>query len=372
MNKLKFFAALCCAAMVFAACDKNNEPKNDDSKDGGKEQSSYTLTVLSNDETLGTVTGSGKYDAGATVKIVAAPAEGAEFISWSDDAASKELEREIILTSDSTITATFGRAGYTLTVLSNDETLGKVSGSGRYDIGATAKIVATPAEGAEFISWSDDTVSVELEREIILTSDSTIRATFSRAAVDLGLPSGLKWAPCNVGANKPEEYGNYYAWGEIKPKASYLWKNYELGAYDYVYGNDYSKLTKYNPTDGLTTLEAADDAATANWGDAWRMPTDGEWKELLENCTWTYTTQNGVRGCEVKGANGNSIFLPAAGTYNKGEDNRSKGDFGYYWSSSLAAPAIRAWSLQYTDAQTEYYTTDIDRFQGSSVRPVRK
>ncbi len=304
MNKLKFFAALCCAAMVFAACDKSDEPKNgsnnDDSKDGGKEQSSYTLTVLSNDETLGTVTGSGKYD-----------------------------------------------------------------------IGATVKIVATPAEGAEFISWSDDTVSVELEREIILTSDSTITATFSRVAVDLGLPSGLKWAPCNVGATKPEEYGNYYAWGEIKPKESYLWKTYEWGAYDYVYGDDYSKLTKYNSTDGLTTLEAADDAATANWGDAWRMPTDAEWNELLENCTWTYTTRNGVNGCEVKSnTNDNSIFLPAAGTYHKGDSGNGRGVFGYYWSSSLTNIPIRAWSMDYTDSEYRV-TTEIDRFQGSSVRPVR-
>lgn len=136
-------------------------------------------------------------------------------------------------------------------------------------------------------------------------------------AVDLGLPSGLKWASCNVGAEKPEDYGNYYAWGEVLPKENYSWATYK-------YANEASsnKLTKYCDntkygdngfTDNKTALDLEDDVAHVNWGGNWRMPTDDEWSEL-NNCTWTWVTQNGVNGYLVASkTNGNSIFLPAAG-----------------------------------------------------------
>ena len=97
--------------------------------------------------------------------------------------------------------------------------------------------------------------------------------------VDLGLPSGLKWATCNVGATAPEEYGNYYAWGENTPKDNYDWDTYKLTT------DGGTTFTKYNGTDGKTTLDPEDDAAAVNWGGKWRMPTDDEWTELRENCT---------------------------------------------------------------------------------------
>ena len=189
--------------------------------------------------------------------------------------------------------------------------------------------------------------------------------------VDLGLPSGTKWATCNVGASKPEEYGNYYAWGETEPKDYYDWSTYK-----WCNGSK-TTLTKYNTSsssgtvDNKTVLELADDAARANWGGAWRMPTYAEWTELRENCTWTWTTKNGVNGYEVKSeANGNSIFLPAAGYRGNGGLDDAGND-GYYWSSSL--------STGYPDYACGVYFGSVfvdrygsSRFYGRSVRPVFK
>ena len=139
-------------------------------------------------------------------------------------------------------------------------------------------------------------------------------------------------ATCNVGATEPEEYGYYFAWGETKPKSNYYWDTYKL-----CNGKEYS-LTKYNNSrnygtiDNKTVLEAADDAATANWGGSWRMPTDVELTELCEQCTWTWTTQNGVKGFNVTSkSNGNSIFLPAAG-YCFGTSFDYVGKQVFYWS----------------------------------------
>ena len=122
--------------------------------------------------------------------------------------------------------------------------------------------------------------------------------------VDLGLPSGLKWATCNVGAIKPEEYGDYFAWGEIKPKQRYDDDNYTY---------------KSNPE----TLPLSADAANVNWGGKWRMPTKAEQDELRNYCTWEWTTLNGEKGYKViSKKNGNSIFLPAAGCrYSSGLDS---------------------------------------------------
>ena len=153
--------------------------------------------------------------------------------------------------------------------------------------------------------------------------------------VDLGLPSGIKWATCNVGATTPEGYGDYFAWGETTPKNNYDWSTYK-----YCNGSS-STLTKYNTNssngtiDNKTTLDLSDDAARANWGGTWRMPTRAEQEELINNCTWTWSTRNGVRGYKVTSkTNGNSIFLPAAG-YRTGTSVYTVGSFGYYWSSSL-------------------------------------
>ena len=190
--------------------------------------------------------------------------------------------------------------------------------------------------------------------------------------VDLGLPSGLLWATCNVGANAPEEYGDYFAWGETTPKDTYYW-----GTYQHCNGSS-STLTKYcndaslgynGFTDDLTTLLPEDDAATANWGSDWRMPTKEEWQELYQNTTHTWTKQNGVNGRLFTAANGNSLFLPAAGFRNNSSLYYA-GSIGHYWSSSLYTDVpIRA---RYFDFYLDgYYSYSYGfRYEGFSVRPV--
>ena len=178
--------------------------------------------------------------------------------------------------------------------------------------------------------------------------------------VDLGLPSGLKWATCNVGANSPEEYGYYFAWGETTTKADYRWSNYKYGTRD--------NLTKYNGSDNKTTLDPEDDVATANWGGTWRMPTREEQDELREKCTWVWTTQNGVNGYKVTGPNGNSIFLPAAG-YMDGGTLLSAGSYGNYWSSSLNTG--NPGSAYYVFFRSDRVSRPSDVcVLGQSVRPV--
>ncbi len=184
----------------------------------------------------------------------------------------------------------------------------------------------------------------------------------TKSAVDLGL--SVKWATCNVGATSPEEYGNQYAWGEIETKGTYSWNAYKYGTAD--------KLTKYNATDKKTTLEAADDVAAAKWGGAWRMPTDAEWKELVDKCTWTWTTLNGKNGYEVKSkTNEQSIFLPATGC--RGDDGLiDAGSYGAYWSSSLNTDDRTGAQSMYFYSTDGVYRNYCIRYFGGSVRPVCK
>ena len=188
--------------------------------------------------------------------------------------------------------------------------------------------------------------------------------------VDLGLPSGTKWATCNVGATAPEGYGGYYAWGETTTKDTYSWGTYKWcskGTYDSQ--TKYCTNSAYGTVDSKRVLDPEDDAAHVNWGGAWRMPTDAEWTELRENCTWTWTIKNGVNGYEVKSeANGNSIFLPAAG-YRYYDDLLDAGSYGYYWSSSLYADGPScAWFVYFVSDHVD--RGDNGRFYGRSVRPV--
>ena len=190
-------------------------------------------------------------------------------------------------------------------------------------------------------------------------------AGFCQEAVDLGL--SVKWATCNIGATKPEEYGNYYAWGETTTKSTYNEDSYKFF--------NSSKITKYctdreyGTVDNKTTLEKSDDVAYQTLGGNWRMPTDAEWTELRTKCTWTWTTVKGIKGYKVTGKNGNSIFLPAAG-YRFGSELYFAGSRGYYWSSSLFESYLDyAWEV-YFDSSGVYRDYGY-RSCGRSVRPVQ-
>ena len=146
--------------------------------------------------------------------------------------------------------------------------------------------------------------------------------------VDLGL--SVKWATCNVGVEKPEDYGDYYAWGETQTKSFYDWSTYLDSP-----NRDGKSFTKYNNNGGKTQLLPEDDVAHVKWKGTWRMPTKAEQDELQEQCTWTWTSQGGKNGYKVTSKkNGNSIFLPAAGWRGDGELSNAGSD-GNYWSSSL-------------------------------------
>ena len=178
--------------------------------------------------------------------------------------------------------------------------------------------------------------------------------------VDLGL--SVKWATCNVGADKPEGYGDLYAWGEVGTKDEYTWENYRFGVGEELPFK--RKLSKYNTdrnrgvVDNKTTLDLVDDVANVRWGGSWRMPTLEEWTELRQNCTWTVDSINGVKGLRATsnkpGKTDRSIFLPEA----------------YYWSSSLEKLSLH--SMGVTIHDIEFLNLDIvmSREQGYHVRPV--
>ncbi|MBO5181812.1 MAG: hypothetical protein J6B92_07990 [Paraprevotella sp.] len=190
----------------------------------------------------------------------------------------------------------------------------------------------------------------------------------SHEAVDLGL--SVKWATCNVGANSPEEYGGYYAWGETEEKSNYDWSTYKYckGSYDTM--TKYCTNSSYGTVDNKTVLDPEDDVAHVKWGGSWRMPTSSEIQELVNNCLWTWTTQNGVNGYVVTSkSNGNSIFLPAAG-YRWGEFVNDSGSGGYYWSASLNEDRSDYASYLGFYSGNRYLYYYFDRYYGFSVRPV--
>ena len=260
--------------------------------------------------------------------------------------------------------ATLSFAGSTVTV--------PASGTGTFDIvvppftndNITITLYNTDDAYCEIVKSG-----VSLAQNTIANVAMTVGSLTERWWVDLGLPSGLLWATCNVGATSPEEYGDYFAWGETTPYddgATYAWCNGSLNT-----------LTKYCSdanrgyegfTDNLTILQPGDDAATANYGG--RMPTQADFQELIGNTTSEWTTQNGVYGRRFTGSNGNSLFLPAAGV-RWGSSIYDAGYYGNYWSSSLYTDDPRfAWSFAFDSGILDMGYGFRDG--GSTVRAVRQ
>ena len=238
-------------------------------------------------------------------------------------------------------------------------------------------VIAVVDEGYEFDGWYNGNTKVSSDAEYTFTvsGDISIKAKFvmfvnGHECVDLGLPSGIKWATCNVGANTPEEYGGYYAWGETEEKTNYDWGTYK---WSFAFSTSLTKYctdSDFGSVDNKTVLDPEDDVAHVKWGGSWRMPTWAEQNELLTECTWTWTTLNGVKGYRVTGPNGNSIFLPAAGErYGAVLDYR--GTSASYWSSSLNYyySVTASYLYFYSD---KYDWSDFMRYLGRSVRPVSK
>ncbi len=190
--------------------------------------------------------------------------------------------------------------------------------------------------------------------------------------VDLGLPSGTLWATCNVGATSPEEYGDYFAWGETSPKSAYSIANYKWCKGSYVTLTKYCTQSGfgYNGfTDGKAFLDLEDDAAYVNWGPLWRVPYPNELNELLTQCTWSWTSLNGVNGCQGTGPNGNTIFLPAAG-YRSSNSLNAAGEAGEYWSNTITA-TYSTYAYYMLVGRGRRDVADLFRDKGLTVRAVR-
>ncbi len=177
--------------------------------------------------------------------------------------------------------------------------------------------------------------------------------------IDLGLPSGTKWACCNVGASAPEQYGGYYAWGEVNEKDYY-------NSSTYIHCDGSSETCHDLGSDIAGTQY---DVAHVQWGGSWVMPSHAQQKELLDYCTSTWTTENGINGRRFTGFNGGTIFLPAAGSRWDGDLNEA-GGYGFYWSSTqYLSDSDCAFSL-YFASRDAYWGSFLSRGLGQSVRPV--
>jgi len=275
---------------------------------------------------------------------------------------------------------------YTITTSAEPTNGGSVTGSGNYNEGASVTLRANANTNYTFDRWQDGNTTNP--RTITVISNATYTAYFTysgegsgngtangHAYVDLGLPSGTLWATCNVGAYAPEDPGDFFSWGETEPKNDYSWKNYK-----FCHVTNVVLLTKYCDnssngyngfTDNLISLLLEDDAARANWGDGWRMPTVEEWEELKNNTTYTWITHNGVNGLLFTASNGNSIFLPATGIFT-GSSNDNEGNTGMYWSCSLSS-GYPEYSNVFDITNVIFIScgiTVIDRGRGLTVRAV--
>ncbi len=328
---------------------------------------SYTVTTNTNNPDYGTVTGGGVYQPDTTILVTAVPNNGYQFLYWEDS--SVENPRSITVTQDTVLTATFGETDK-VTILTNTNPIegGTIMGAGTYELNTEVTLTAKANGGYAFVDWSDG--NTDNPRTIITAENMMLTANFTEKHyeyVDLGLPSGLLWATCNVGAETPEETGDYFAWGETEPKEIYNWSTYKWC------DGTYNSLTKYCSdsyygkdgfVDNKTVLDPEDDAATVNWGKNWRTPTYEEYKELLDNCTCTWTYSYGMPGYELIASNGNSIFLPqvkSLSTSNYYQD--------YCWTATnLGGDASAVYLHEYNG---EYLITiSMYRSKGLPVRAV--
>jgi hypothetical protein len=260
---------------------------------------------------------------------------------------------------------------YATSVELTDEVKRKISSSCNSD-GSFQRTITSLMPGtkyyyrAVFAIYEDGVVKIIKEGEV---KSFTTEPYPIPQAVDLGL--SVKWASFNLGAGKPEEYGDYFAWGETAPKENYSWSTYKWGTSSSGPFTKYNTKGSYDTVDNKTILDSEDDVASVKLGGKWRMPTDAEWTELRTKCTWTWTDNyngTGVAGRIVSATNGNSIFLPAAG-YRGGTGLYDAGSIGYYWSSSLDTDyPYGAWCVHFESNGVRKYR--ISRYDGQSVRPV--
>ena len=321
----------------------------------------YIINVSATPAEGGTVSGGGIIELGQTCTMTATPATDYVFVSWTEngEVVSTEATYSFIVNENRNLVAHFAQnfevnvtvSPTTIVFVQNDHpgeplASGTVSGGGVYLPGEYCTVTTTANANYVFVNWTENgvVVSTNPTYSFAVNADRNLVANYRvggyQQFVDLGLPSGTLWATCNLGADNPEDYGVYFDWGGTLPKEYYDG--------NFIDQSDF--ITKYcnNPdygsqgyVDTLTVLLPEDDAATANWGADWRMPTKEEWNELFTHTTHYQTTRNGVLGLLFTSIDGHSsLFLPAAGwcysNYFTDVDRCWK-----YWSSSLDTTAPR-------------------------------
>ena len=343
----------------------------------GNDARYFTLTVASNNDAMGTTSGGGAYLADALASLRAIPSVGHRFKQWNDG--STENPRTVTVHADASYTAEFEVPRiHTITVAVADgqAAMGTVEGGGDYPADRVVRINATHTLGYLFKQWNDG--NTDNPRYITVAGDASYSAEFELLPagwVDMGLPSGLLWAECNLGAASPEQFGDYYAWGETTTKSSY-------NKYNYVHCIDsLLHLTKYCSRsdrgyngyfDTLITLEPVDDVATAVLGGKARMPLGSEWKELIDNTTLTSETLNGVAGCRLTSkTNGSSIFIPFAGQIST-NGLVYTGTYALFWTSSLGTEDPRTARSVWFEDLSAYANSYATRSVGYPIRAVRK
>ena len=383
-------------AVAFAVrCTPEDHPNNGGNDNGSVEEPQYySISVLANPQEGGTVSGGGSIAEGQSCTVTATPATGYTFTDWTENDVqiSTNACYTFTVTCNRSLMANFTSNGgneepkyYTVNISSSPSDGGWATGDGRYQEGQSCTVTATPNNLYTFTNWTENgsIVSDSVSYTFTVTYNRNLMANFTfmnaGSYVDLGLPSGTLWAACNIGANTPAEYGDYFAWGETEPK-----NNYGCDNYQYCNGCEYNgdihliTITKYcnhstfgynGFTDELTTLLPEDDAATALWGKEWRLPSKEDWEELLNNTTGIFTTLNGAHGILLTATNGACLFLPAAG-FHSDYTVWYAGSCGSYWTSSLDEDAPDgAWGLSFTSDNGRMGTSF--RFCGRSMRAVR-
>lgn len=268
---------------------------------------------------------------------------------------------EISLRKDNSATIVIMSGYGSYTVSSADTNIADASLSG-------STVIITGKNGGNTVVKVIDTISGNMKDVSVTVNDDT-PVSYSKCPdgnhphlIDLGLPSGTKWACCNVGADKPEAYGGYYAFGETEEIDVYDTSTYKLSR-NKMYGNN-----------NLDISGTEFDVAHVKWGGYWCMPTLDDIMELLDNCTNEWTTHNNVNGIKfISKSNGSSIFLPATGYRSSGYKDLNVGSYGTYWSSTPSYNSYNvyeAYALGFGSNGAEWHTAGSDSFYGHSVRPV--
>lgn len=320
---------------------------------------------------------------GKDVTVAATPNKHCEFAGWYVDDAkvSGDSVYTFAVHENTFLVAKFNACPVVSISAGENGSVAIAKAPGKSQIvysGTNVTVTATPEKGYELFGWfvgdSKTPVSKELAYTFAVNEDVKLYAEFKMSLngheyVDLGLPSGLKWAKCNIDAESPEAIGSYIAWGETSVKDDYSWATYKYYDSSFNIITKYCSNERYGNVDGKEALEAKDDVANANWGRTWRMPTAAEFEELYQQCTWEWTTLNEVAGYKITGPNGNHIFLPAAG-YKNGANVLNKDVAGYYWSSTLLTKSNGRACYMIFDNES-YVNDDYSRrYSGRSVRPV--